>query len=425
MKLASYWHDTAAPFTASREGAVDGRADVAVIGGGFTGLSAAIALAKKGAEVVLLEAGCIGGGASGRNGGHCNNGLAIDFRAAAETLGLATARALYQAYDAGVDEVERLIQEERIDCDFIRKGKIKLAAKPAHFDGLAKTYELMVREVDPEIDLVPPSRIRSEIGSDAFHGGLVFQKSASMHMGKFVVGLADAAARRGVKIYEEAPVTQLRHLKGHEHEVTSARGRLRASKVLLATGPSIHGPFFHFRRRIVPVGSFIIATEPLAPRILDEIMPRRRTATTTKNIGHYFRISPDNRLIFGGRARFALSNPSSDLKSGRILEREMRSIFPQLREFRTDYCWGGLVDMTADRLPRAGEHNGLFYSMGYSGHGTQMSIFMGKAMAEVMNGAAGANPFRDLPWPAIPGHFGPPWFLPLVGAYFRVKDWLR
>ncbi|MCE3246553.1 MAG: FAD-dependent oxidoreductase [Geminicoccaceae bacterium] len=425
MKLASYWHDTAAPFAGGSEGPADGRADVAVIGGGFTGLSAGIALAKKGAEVVLLEAGRVGGGASGRNGGHCNNGLAIDFRAAAERLGLTTARALYHAYDAGVDEVERLIGEERIDCDFQRTGKIKLAAKPAHFDELAKTYEVMVREVDPEIDLVPASGMRGEIGSDAFHGGLVFRKSASMHMGKFVAGLGDAAARRGVRIYENAPVTQLQRVKGHEHEVVSGRGRLLASKVLLATGPSVEGPFFHFRRRIVPIGSFIIATEPLARRVLDEIMPTRRTATTTLNIGHYFRISPDHRLIFGGRARFALSNPSSDLKSGRILEREMRSIFPQLERTRTDYCWGGLVDMTADRLPRAGEHDGLFYAMGYSGHGTQMSIFMGKTMAEVMNGTAAANPFRELPWPAIPGHFGPPWFLPFVGAYFRVKDWLR
>lgn len=425
MKLASYWHETAPPFAGGREGPAEGRADVAIIGGGFTGLSAAIQLAKKGAEVVLLEADRIGAGASGRNGGHCNNGLAIDFGAAVEMLGLPKARALYHAYDAGVDEVERLIAEERIDCDFRRSGKIKLAAKPAHFDKLARTYELMLREVDPDLALVPPSAIRTEIGSDAFHGGLVFKKSASMHMGSFVTGLADAAARRGVRIHEHAPVTELRRIKGHEHDVVSARGRVRADKVLVATGPSVTGPFSHFRRRVIPIGSFIIATEPLAPRVLDEIMPTRRTATTTKNIGHYFRISPDNRLIFGGRARFAMSNPSSDAKSGRILDAQMRSIFPQLQHARTDFCWGGLVDMTADRLPRAGEHEGLFYSMGYSGHGTQMSIFMGRAMAEAMTGMPEANPFRDLPWPAIPGHFGPPWFLPFVGAYYRMQDWLR
>jgi glycine/D-amino acid oxidase-like deaminating enzyme len=425
VKLASYWHDTAPAFQAGRVGPVEGHADVAVIGGGFTGLSAALSLAKRGAKVVLVEAGRVGGEASGRNGGHCNNGLSADFRAASERLGLPLAKSLYRAFDAAVDTVERIIGEERIDCDFKRSGKIKLAAKPEHFDKLARSYELMTREVDPDTDLVPRSAIRSEIGSEAFHGGLVYRKSANMHMGKFVGGLAGAAARNGAAIYENAPVTKLRRLAGRKYEVVSQRGVFTADQVLLATGASIRGPFSYFRRRIVPVGSFIIATEPLSENVLGDLMPTRRTATTTRNIGHYFRITPDNRLLFGGRARFAMSNPSSDAKSGKILEQGMLSLFPQLRGTRIDYCWGGLVDMTADRLPRAGEHEGLLYSMGYSGHGTQMSVHMGQVMAEVMNGKPDANPLRDLDWPAIPGHFGRPWFLPFIGAYYRLQDWLH
>ncbi|SEE42809.1 Glycine/D-amino acid oxidase [Rhizobiales bacterium GAS191] len=425
MKLASYWHDTAAAFQGGKDGPVEGHADVAVVGGGFTGLSAALALAKTGAKVVLVEAGRVGGEASGRNGGHCNNGLSADFRAASEKLGLPLAKSLYRAFDAAVDTVERIIGDERIDCDFKRTGKIKLAAKPEHFDKLARSYELMSREVDPDTDLVPRSAIKSEIGSDAFHGGLVYRKSANMHMGKFVGGLAGGAARHGAAIYENAPVTKLRRLGGRKHEIVTGRGSFRADQVLLATGTSVKGPFSHFRRRIVPVGSFIIATEPLSENVLGDLMPTRRTATTTKNIGHYFRITPDNRLLLGGRARFAMSSPASDAKSGKILEQGMLSLFPQLRGTRIDYCWGGLVDMTADRLPRAGEHEGLLYSMGYSGHGTQMSVHMGQVMAEVMNGRPDANPFRDLDWPAIPGHFGPPWFLPFVGAYYRLQDWLH
>jgi glycine/D-amino acid oxidase-like deaminating enzyme len=198
-----------------------------------------------------------------------------------------------------------------------------------------------------------------------------------------------------------------------------------AAQILLATGPSVHGPFGYFRRRIVPIGSFIIATEQLSEQLLDTLLPKRRTVTTSKNIGFYFRIAPDERLLFGGRARFAMSNARSDLRSGKILERAMLTIFPQLRESRIDYCWGGLVDMTADRLPRAGEHEGLFYSMGYSGHGAQMSVHMGQVMAEVMSGRSDLNPWRGLNWPAIPGHFGPPWFLPFVGAYYRMKDVLQ
>ena len=146
---------------------------------------------------------------------------------------------------------------------------------------------------------------------------------------------------------------------------------------------------------------------------------------TTKNIGNYFRISPDNRLIFGGRARFAMSNPQSDAKSAPILERTMRQVLPQLGSVRIDYCWGGLVDMTADRFPHAGLHEGMHYAMGYSGHGTQMSVHMGLAMAEVIGGRPEANPWRGFDWPAIPGHYGPPWFLPFIGAYYRFLDLVK
>ena len=205
----------------------------------------------------------------------------------------------------------------------------------------------------------------------------------------------------------------------------TTRGTLRASQVLLATGASVIGPFARFRRRIIPVGSFIIVTEPLAEALVEELMPTRRMATDSKNVGAYFRITPDNRLLFGGRARFAISNPLSDAKSGKVLRRAMDRVFPQLKDVRIDYCWGGLVDMTADRLPRAGEHDGLFYSMGYSGHGTQMATHMGAIMAEVMSGRPERNIFRNLDWPAIPGHFGSPWFLPFVGAYYRLQDILH
>jgi glycine/D-amino acid oxidase-like deaminating enzyme len=154
-------------------------------------------------------------------------------------------------------------------------------------------------------------------------------------------------------------------------------------------------------------------------------MPTRRTATTTKHIGNYFRISPDDRLIWGGRARFAMSDPTSDARSGEVLRAQLDATFPQLRGARLDYCWGGLVDMTEDRLPRAGEHEGLFYAMGLSGHGAQMSVHLGQQMAKVMAGEREANPFRRLDWPAIRLNYGTPWFLPFVGAWYRLKDALE
>ncbi len=422
MKLASYWLETRTPFAGAAQGAPEGRVDVAVIGGGFTGLSAALALARRGASVALLEAGKIGTGASGRNGGHVNNGTSQDYAALAASLGADHARALYRAFDDAVDTVERIVREEQIQCAFRRSGKIKLAAKPAHYDKIARYFELLNRDCDPETELVPRERIREEVGSDAFYGGLLYRKSAMMHMGRFGAGLADAAARAGARIFEDAPVTALDRLNGHAHRITTARGTIEAAQVLVATGPSREGPFAWFRRRLVPVGSFIVVTEPLDAAVLDSIMPTRRTATTTKYIGNYFRISPDDRLIWGGRARFAMSNPTEDAKSGDVLRAQLHATFPQLRDVRLDYCWGGLVDMTEDRLPRAGEHDGLYYAMGMSGHGAQMSVHLGQQMAKVMAGDAAANPFAKLDWKPIAFNYGTPWFLPLVGAYYSFKD---
>ncbi len=425
MKLTPYWLDTAERFAGSTAGVVEGKADAVVVGGGFAGLSAALALGRAGAGVVVLEAGRVAGEASGRNGGHVNNGTSVGFAGLAARLGVAHARSIYQAYDAAVDTVERIVESEQIACDFRRCGKIKLADKPAHFEAMAREYEALQRDADPETDLVPAARIREEIGSERFHGGLVYRKSAQMHVGRFGTGLADAAARRGARIYENAPVTAIDRVAGGGWRVTTPRGSITARQVLLATGASRQGPFFYFRRRVIPIGSFIIATEPLTATQLDSIMPTRRNATTTKHIGNYFRIAPDNRLIFGGRARFALSGARSDVKSGKILEATLNATFPQLGKPRIDYCWGGTIDLTADRLPRAGEHDGLYFALGFSGHGVQMSVHMGQCMAAVMGGDAAANPFRGLPWPAVPGHFGPPWFMPFVGAWYRLQDYLH
>lgn len=425
MKLKSYWLDTARPFSSGAEGAPHGDADVVVVGAGFTGLSAALALTRKGAKVVVLEAGCVGNAASGRNGGMCNNGFAQDYYALSTHLGRERANMLYRAFDAGVDKVEAIIAEEGIDCDFKRVGKLKLAAKLQHYEKLARSQALLVREVDPDTRMVPRAELRAEIGSDRYFGGLIFEKSAGMHVGKFGQGLAEAAARRGALIYENNPVIGLRRLAGQAHEVRTPNGSVKARQVLLATGTSSVGPLGWFRRRIVPVGAFIIVTEPLPVDLLDRLTPRRRMTTDTKNFVNYFRVTPDDRLLFGGRARFAVTNPRSDAKSGAILRKGLSQVFPELAAARIDYCWGGMVDMTRDRLPRAGERNGLFYSMGYSGHGTHMSTYMGAIMAEVLEGKAHLNPWRHFDWPAIPGYFGKPWFLPILGAYYRYQDFVR
>lgn len=422
MKPESYWLDTAPAFTRAASGPVEGKAEVVVVGGGFTGLSAARTFARKGSHVVVLEAGRVIGEASGRNGGHCNNGLAHGFSGIVERFGIERAREMYLAFDRGVDLVEDIVREEAIDCDFRRSGKLKLAAKPAHFDSLRRQQEVLAREVDPETEIIEAKDLIAEVGTQRYHGGLLQRRSASMHMGRFGVGLAEAAARAGAAIHEQAAVSHIERLPGGGFRLTSAKGAIEAQAVLLATGASQQGPFAWLRRRIVPVGSFIIVTEPLPRALVEAVMPGRRTCTTSQNIGNYFRLTDDDRLVFGGRARFAMSNPRSDLKSGAILERTLHEVFPQMRGTRIDYCWGGLVDMTSDRLPRAGERDGIHYAMGYSGHGVQMSTYMGDVMARLIAGEPVVNPWRDLPWPALPLHFGKPWFLPAVGLYYRALD---
>ncbi|MNY14061.1 Gamma-glutamylputrescine oxidoreductase [compost metagenome] len=193
--------------------------------------------------------------------------------------------------------------------------------------------------------------------------------------------------------------------------------------MLVATGAYTPSGFGYFRRRIIAVGSFIIATRPLTDAEIKASVPGNRTYVNSMNIGNYFRLSPDNRLIFGGRARFsATSDQRSDSKSGAILTESLHRIFPQLAHVPIDYCWGGLVDMTKDRYPRAGFHDGVWYAMGYSGHGAQLSTHLGMIMADAILGRPDNNPLKGLDWPAVPGHFGKPWFLPLVGFYYKMLD---
>jgi glycine/D-amino acid oxidase-like deaminating enzyme len=327
--------------------------------------------------------------------------------------------------DDAVDTVETMVAEEKIDCGFRRSGKLKLASKAAHFDALARNFEAVHSEVDPDTALLRPGDLAREIGSTIFHGAMLSKKSAMMDMGRFVHGLANAAVRSGATIFENAAVTHRRRSAGR-HALVTTRGTLSAEAVLLATGAYTSKPFNYFRRRIIPVGSFLIATRPLTVGEAAATLPGDRTCVTSMNIGNYFRLTSDRRLIFGGRARFsATSDQRSDEKSGAILQESLATIFPSLANAKIDYSWGGLVDMTKDRFPRAGFADGVHFAMGYSGHGAHMSTHMGIVMADILVGRADRNPLSTLDWPAIPGYLGSPWFLPVVGMYYKLLDRLR
>ena len=421
MKNVSYWIDTAPVGVDYRRSTLPERIDAAVIGGGLTGMSAAIHLRAKGASVALLEAEQLGWGASARNGGMSTPGITINYLAAIQRYGEDVANEMYLAYDAALNTVERLVTTEAIDCDFARTGKLNLACRPAHFDAYQRTAQALGEKLGHETIVVPQEKIRTEIGSDYYVGGVIDPRGGGLHVGKFCRGMAEVAARAGAGLHEAAKVTGLRRVDGG-HEVQTTRGTLVARQVLVATDGYTGGATPFYQRRIVPVGSFIVATEPLPEALVDELMPTRRMASDSKNLLYYFRITPDNRMLFGGRAQFALSSPAADLKSAKILRNGMVKVFPQLADARIDYAWGGLVGVTLDRMPHAGEHDGVHYSIGYNGHGVQMATHMGMVMAEVMDGHPEANPWRGLRFRAIPGHFGPPWFLPFADAYYKLRD---
>lgn len=425
MKLTSYWLDTAEPSGDYRRTTLPENVDVAVIGAGFTGLSAALELAKSGASVALLESHTVGWGASGRNGGMATTGLAIGFRTAVKRYGAERAKEMFHSYNHAIDTIEDLIKVHDIDCDYERAGKMSLACRPSHFEGMKATQAALADIAGQKVHIVPKSEIRRELDSDYYHGAMVDPLGAGLHVGKFAHGLAKACKEAGVHIAENAKVVELKRISGTSHDVVTERGTIRAAKVLVGTSGYTGGLTPWLQRRVIPVGSFIVVTEPLDVETAAKLIPNRRMASDSNNLLYYFRLTPDNRMLFGGRARFALSSPDSDLKSGRILQKAMTEVFPRLQGTKIDYTWGGLVDLSMDQMVHAGERNGLYYSVCYSGHGVQMATHMGKQMASVITGDSTANPWQGLSFPPVPGHFGPPWFLPFAGAYFKALDKIK
>jgi len=336
-------------------------------------------------------------------------------------------RELYGAFREAVDGVEELTHKEQIDCDFNRSGLLGVASKPQHFEAMRATQRDLAENFGHETRLLTRGELRSELGSDYYHGALLDPLSAGLHVGKYLHGLAEAAERAGAQIHERNAATGLTRLPGGGFLVETPHGTIRAKQVMAATDAYTDKALPWFRKRLINVGSFIVVTEPLGKERARALIPNARLVVDSKNIGHYIRLTPDHRLAFGGRARFAPSDPASDVKSGEILKRELAEIFPQLAGVRIDYVWGGMVGFSWDRLPHAGEADGVYYSMGYCGHGVQMATYMGRAVAEMMDGNPEANPLRGFGFPKVPVPFynGTAWFLPFGGAYYKAKDRLR
>jgi glycine/D-amino acid oxidase-like deaminating enzyme len=390
---------------------------VAVVGGGYTGLAAARVLARRGAEVTVLERHTIGWGASSRNGGFVLPGFKPDVEVLARKLGVLEARRLFDLSIEAVQGLEALVAEEAIDCDYTRCGTVILAARPGHVAGLERSRRFLRDQLGHETIVLSRGELGSEIGSVRYHGGLLDPLAGAVQPARLVQGLAAAAVRAGARLVEGVEVRGLERRRDGWAVATSA-GLVVARDVLVATngytGPAVPA----LRRRVVPVGSYLVATAPLDPALASRLVPRRRVLSDTKNLLYYFRLSPDGRMVFGGRAAFT---PTPVARSAEILARGMVEVFPELAGVPLEYAWGGQVAFTVDQMPHAGRLDGVHYALGYGGHGVAMATWLGARMGDALAGV-GEIPRLTAPFRAVPLYRGTPWFLPLVGGYYRVRD---
>jgi glycine/D-amino acid oxidase-like deaminating enzyme len=413
----SFWQATMpeAPDRRGRE--LPDAVDVLVVGGGLMGLSAARRAAELGATVALVEGERIGWGASTRNGGFCHPGFKQPLTTLRRLHGVERAETLYRETIEAFEHVEQLCTTS-IDADFERTGHLVLASAPSHAAGFDAAVEAM-RGVGMAAHVVPRSELRSEIGSDAYFGGLVVEQSAGLHPAKLTAGLADLAEAAGAVLHEETRAIKIRPQADGRSVVETSRGAVIAKAVIAGTNGYTSGLTPSLRRRILGISSFIIVTEPLAPEVAAEISPRGRLFFDTKNYLFYWRLTPDNRMLFGGRASMW---PTSVARAASILQRAMVGVHPQLWQTPVEFAWGGRVAFTFDRMVHAGRADGVTYATGCCGAGVAVMPWLGMRVAEWVGG--GEPPaIASLPFPLVPAPYeGRAWFLPLAGEYWKAKD---
>lgn len=426
MNQQIYWHTTVQMPDDSNLTPIPSTVDVAVIGGGFTGLSAARTLAKRGVRVAVLEGNTIGWGASSRNGGMTLTGLKPSMQSVTKKYGRDLAKQLFQVSLDSVDTVEQVVKEENIDCGFARYGHLYVASKPHHFDGFNDEAEFMLKEFKHKVKVISPEELENEIGSSNYHGGIVDEASGGLNPAQYVTGLARAAERAGATLHARARVTSLQR-SGTRFVIQTERGKVSAEKVLVGTSGYTGSITKKLQRKIIPIGSFIIATERLPDELANELSPKNRMIFDSMHYLNYFRLW-DNRMIFGGRAAFFPENENTIRRSAQILRREMISVYPQLKDVKVEYVWGGTLDFAFDMMTHVGEVDGIYYSLGYAGHGVAMASHLGKTVAEAMlEGNIKEHPFALFDFPGAPlGLYnGFPWFLPFAGAWQKILDWVE
>jgi len=425
---SNYWLDTV-QIPGGISGDLPERMDVAIVGAGFTGLSAARTLAKRGAKVAVFETNTVGWGASSRNGGMVLTGMKLGVETLAGRYGMEATRRMYVASLASIDLVEQIIGEEKIDCNFSRCGHLEVACKQSHFDTYARSVEVIARECNHQLRIVAKNDLSSEIGSDIYYGGMVDEVSAGLNPARYVAGLGRAALNAGAHVVENTRVERIERAScngSSGFQLVTSRGQVFVTEVFIATSGYTSKTTPALQKKIIPIGSFIIATERLPEALAHELSPRNRMIYDSKHYLYYFRLTPDNRILFGGRAAFFPETSNTIRRSAEILRRGMIAVYPQLRDVKVEYAWGGTLDFCFDTMPHAGRIDGMYYAVGYAGHGVAMATYLGAKIAEQISGSAEENPYANLPFPGAPLalYNGRPWFLPFAGAYYKILDWI-
>jgi glycine/D-amino acid oxidase-like deaminating enzyme len=395
-----------------------GDAEIVVVGAGYTGLAVAYEAARRGRDVVVLDRDDPARGASSRNGGMVLPGLKSDL---ATTLAAENGRALWEETVAALEGLGELIDEHGIDCNWTRSGHVELA----HHPRAARRFAVVARSftsVGEDARFLEKDELPAEIGSDRFCGALVVERSASIHPGKWAAALLSLAMSAGACVIGHCGVRHVERAAAG-FRVDTERGPVHAREVVLATNARTDASLSRWlARRILPVGSYIIATEPLDPGVAAAVSPRRRMFFDSRNFLCYWRLSPDGRrMLFGGRTSFA---PTTVERARDRLYAVMTRVHPQLAGVAVERAWGGEVAMTFDQLPHLGRHpaTGVVYAMGYCGSGVALSTHFGRLVARYLSGEGGLGPFAERDWPAVPLPARIPGLLPVAGLWYQARD---
>jgi glycine/D-amino acid oxidase-like deaminating enzyme len=420
-----FWHDdtpAAGPDLSRPAADLPERLETLVIGAGYSGLSAALTLARAGRDVTLVDSDAIGHGCSSRNGGQIGPSFhKLGLRGLTHAFGMNTAHAILAESVQSLAYLQSLIRTNSIDCDLQQGiGRFKGANHPRHYDEIARANRDLAKSTGLEFEMVPRAEQHREIGSDHYHGGTVYRDDGMLHPARYVLGLARICAAHGVRIHTPARAGHITR-DGTGFSIEINKKRVYAKQVLVATNGYTGPELGWFRRRIMPLRSAIIATEPLSPGLMQALIPSGRPVIDTSRLSIYFRPSPDGRrILFGGRA-FDL--PDRPQKYAPDLHRLMVRIFPDLANTAVTHAWSGTVGYSFDHSPHAGCRGGVYYSMGYCGSGVGRATYYGhKTALKMLGDPQGKTAIDALTFPTRPLYTGTPWFLPLVLRWNSMLD---